>query len=194
MEACQPVGKPKKNTTSASERCCDMGLLLDLIERARQQRRIFVAQIQTSENPPVRRYPLGSAERAEQPIPLFGSGRGFGLDWAYQKAPSPAPQGVARQDVSGPIVNRSGSTADLQPENISPPYEDPNTSRTFKRSNEETDQKIISTRHSSGGSWDGQVRFYEKKPSFESSRGPKEKTPGDKHTADLRRWSFDFSQ
>lgn len=169
-----------------------MGVLLDLIEMGRQRRRALVAQLRAESFTP-RHYPLGEAEKP--PTPLFGAEMGgFGEDWAFKKAPPPAPQGAVIPGVAKPIMNRSGSTIDIHPANVSRPYEDPNISRSFKRTSESTDQPVNAVKRSSGGSWDGIVRNVSRRSGFESSRGLREPTPSDRHAADLKTWNFDFSQ
>jgi len=133
-------------------------------------------------------------QRAPEKVPLFGVSQpdapAYGLDWV-QTRPVRAPVQGKILPGNKPIVNRSGSTVNLEPlENSQRPYEDPNTSRSFKRSSEGTDQVPIHGRHSAGVV-STPVFEHQAKRSFETAR-PKEKTAADQHREELKREPFSF--
>lgn len=166
------------------------GLILSFILQRVQERRNAQAWLQRKG----RNLQLGQAQyewRRTQPydfsqrsapekVPLFGSGSGFGLDYVQTRS-VPAPvMGLVRLDTPKPI--KRFSAANLQPlENSQRPYEDPAISRIFKPAAEGTDQKPLAHGGSPVANWDGQVRAFQRKPSFENAApgtsGKKEPEP-----------------
>jgi len=73
-------------------------------------------------------------------------------------------------------------------------YEDPNISRSFRRTNESTDQIPIRQRVSIGEVWDGIVRTGQKNPGLQGVRGKSLPTAADLHARDLKEnYGYDFS-
>ena len=121
----------------------------------------------------------------EQIIPLFGSGKGFGLDYVQTRS-IPAPVQGRIIPENHPIVNRGGSIANLPPATTSArPYEDPSLSRSFRRTSETTDQKPIHTRRG-GGVVANPIFSQKKNAGFEASRAPRTMTAADEHAKQLK--------
>ena len=139
------------------------------------------------------RYVQSKAKAQEKSIPAFGSdSQGFGMDYAVTHSFSPAPIGP-REGVPKPIVNRSGSLADLRPAYTEKGYVDPSISRTFSRSSEGTNLKPSPCGKSPLSSWDGKVRLKEKSSSSPMSfRQKSQPTPADQHEQDMKNWDFNF--
>jgi hypothetical protein len=114
-------------------------------------------------------------ERKEQKIPLFGSDTsGFGEDYLVSRTPRPAAIGPSR-GVDKPIVNRSGSLANLTPAHLDErPFEDPNTSMTFRRTSQRTDQQASPRGGGAVTSWDGNVLAGRKSSGLQGIRGFRE--------------------
>lgn len=89
----------------------------------------------------------------------------LGLDWSITQSRSfnPSPAGP-REGVPKAIVNRGGSVVNLKPKRLHGKSEVQQTRRHL--SYQETDQKPIRGRRSSGGSWDGVIRNTGTRPSY----------------------------
>jgi hypothetical protein len=167
-----------------------MGPLWNIIEMIQQRRALVAQSLRTSPLPP-RSYLGGSTERR---IPMFGSStnEGFALDWANQQSRSFAPAPVGpRPQVPRPIIsNTQGRAKGFEPRQDLPPM----ISRGRPIPAGPTDQTPIVHGESPVTKWDGIARNVPSKPSFVSSRRPREETAGDRHAKDLKTWTFDFSQ
>jgi len=134
-------------------------------------------------------------ERKERKSPLFGSDTsGFGEDYLVSRTPRPAAIGP-NHGVDKPIVNRSGSLANLTPMHLDErPYEDANTSMVFQLSSQGTDQQASPRGGGAVTSWDGKVLARGKSSGIQGARGKSAPTPGDLHAKDLKEnYGYDFS-
>jgi len=130
--------------------------------------------------------------KKEQRIPLFGSDPEI-ADYSVVRAIAPAPHGVALPNVSRPIVNRSGSAANLEPAMTVGKTEIESETRG-PLSYQPTDQRNLGHGGSSPTSnWDGVVRAGQTNPGFQGVRGKSAPTPADLHERDLRNAPYDFS-
>lgn len=126
-----------------------------------------------------------AGERAGGKTPLFGSSEGFGLDYVQTRSINPPPTGH-REGVARPVVNRGGSTANLQAVNVSR-SEIQQTRRNFAHGG--TDQAPIQGRRSAGGVWDGIVRNSPTRKSYLTNRT---KEPTIRDSIDMRKEPYDF--
>jgi len=133
--------------------------------------------------------PYDFSQRAGK-TPLFGSSKGFGLDYVQTHSIPAVPQGVVREGVSAPIKQRRGSTVGLQPARIHEKSELQETTRRFPLGG--TDQAPIQGRRSAGGSWDGIVRNRQKRPSYLTATRSKQETPADKITRSMKAEPYSF--
>ena len=130
--------------------------------------------------------------KSAKPIPLFGSDPEI-ADYAQTR--SFAPQAVgAKPGVSRPIINRSGSLANLSAAHLDErAHEDQNISRSFSRTSESTDQQPVRQRVSMGEVWDGVVRNAKTNSGIQGVRNVHGRTAQDQHTEDLKHYAYDFS-
>lgn len=130
--------------------------------------------------------PYDFSQSAGKKLPFFGSNtnESFGLDWAVSKSFNPPAIGP-RTGVSAPIRQRRGSTINLKPLKVHEKSEIQET-RRGGLSYQKTDQKPPKRR--SMVNWDGVVRNDRGKvKGFQSFRGLKEPTAGDRLTAEMKK-------
>jgi len=115
------------------------------------------------------------------------------IGYSETRSSAPAPQGVVREGVARPTVNRSGSLANLEPAVTVGKTEIESETRG-PLSYQPTDQKNLGHGGSSPTSnWDGIVRNKPSSNSPLSFRQKSQPTPGDLHAADLKKYGYDFS-
>lgn len=126
-----------------------------------------------------------TGKRAGGKTPFFGSSEGFGLDYVQTRSINPPPTGY-RESVPRPVVNRGGSTVNLQAVNVSR-SELQQTRRAFPTGG--TDQTPIQGRRSAGGVWDGIVRNSPTRKSYLTNRT---KEPTIRDSINMRKEPYDF--
>ena len=133
-------------------------------------------------------------KQPEKKIPLFGQDPASAIGYSETRSSAPAPQGVVREGVARPTVNRSGSLANLEPAMTVGKTEIESETRG-PLSYQPTDQKNLGHGGSSPTSnWDGVVRNAKTSSNSPLSfRQKSQPTPADLHERDLRNAPYDFS-
>lgn len=135
-----------------------------------------------------------TAPTSSRPVALFGQDPSTMIGYSETRSSAPAPQGVVREGVARPTVNRSGSLANLEPAMTVGKTEIESETRG-PLSYQPTDQKNLGHGGSSPTSnWDGVVRNAKTSSNSPLSfRQKSQPTPADLHERDLRNAPYDFS-